>query len=284
MADILSSVTNFIDFALARCITTVGPTMSTGTSIDFRELEAICLLYPAIDNHAHPLLKDTHRYSFSFDGVISEASGSAAADSINTLACSRATIELGQLFQITKSEGEDVTWDDVKAVRDAMSYEDLCRLCFRQTKIQCMLLDDGLTGVAEMAEGLQWHDQFTRSPTKRIVRVEHVAEVRSLTFTRPPLNIPMRSLNYRLRLVHPWHSLSLHRPHYQSAPIHAHFRHPARCSAYPRLQPPGSRWLQIRCLLPFRSRRLSHRQRSGAGPGNREDVQRVFKELARQEP
>lgn len=41
-----------------------------------------------------------------------------------------------------------------------------------------MLLDDGLGGVEEFAEGYAQHDRFTTSPTKRIVRVEIVAEVR----------------------------------------------------------------------------------------------------------
>jgi hypothetical protein len=34
------------------------------------------------------------------------------------------------------------------------------------------LFDDGLGGVAEMAEEVKWHDQYTRSPSKRIVRLE----------------------------------------------------------------------------------------------------------------
>lgn len=166
---------------------------------DFRELEAVCLRYPAIDNHAHPLLRSSHRHAIPFDGVISEASGLAAADAIHTVACYRATIELGRLFQINKSQdpsinashesligGEDVTWDDVKAARDRLTYEDLCRLCFGPTRIQCLLLDDGLGGVAEMAEDYTWHNQFTWTPSRRIVRVEVVAEVSS-TYNPPCL-------------------------------------------------------------------------------------------------
>ncbi|KAG6325707.1 hypothetical protein ID866_13382 [Astraeus odoratus] len=42
--------------------------------------------------------------------------------------------------------------------------------------IQCVLLDDGLSGVADLAEGYKWHDQLTVSPTKRIVRIEFVAQ------------------------------------------------------------------------------------------------------------
>jgi tRNA U34 5-methylaminomethyl-2-thiouridine-forming methyltransferase MnmC len=43
--------------------------------------------------------------------------------------------------------------------------------------LQCILIDDGLGGIAEFAEKYAWHDQFTTSSTKRIVRVEIVAEV-----------------------------------------------------------------------------------------------------------
>ncbi|OBZ74438.1 Protein fluG [Grifola frondosa] len=43
------------------------------------------------------------------------------------------------------------------------------------TRIQCILIDDGL-GSAWTLHHYKWHDQFTTSPTKRIVRVEIVAE------------------------------------------------------------------------------------------------------------
>ena len=47
--------------------------------------------------------------------------------------------------------------------------------CFKATKIRCILMDDGLGSPLNM-EGYQWHDQFTTSKTKRIVRIEVVAE------------------------------------------------------------------------------------------------------------
>ncbi|KAJ7449637.1 amidohydrolase 2 [Mycena latifolia] len=140
----------------------------------YAELQRACLSYPAIDNHAHPILTEEHRNHFEFEGLISEAQGSAlTVDSVHTLACFRATTQLAAILNI-----QDPTWDSVKSVRAQMSYPDLCNVFMHRTVtgIQCLLLDDGLGGVEEFAEGYAWHDRFTSSPTKRIVRVEIVAE------------------------------------------------------------------------------------------------------------
>ena len=62
------------------------------------ELVRVAITYPAIDNHAHPLLKAEHRDALNFDGVISEATGSALSeDAVNTLACYRATHQLANI-------------------------------------------------------------------------------------------------------------------------------------------------------------------------------------------
>ncbi|GJE88904.1 hypothetical protein PsYK624_049920 [Phanerochaete sordida] len=137
------------------------------------ELARVALSYPAIDNHAHPLLKAEHRAKFAFEGLISEASGDALMrDAVHTLACFRATAQLGQILGI---KGE-LTWEKVKEARDAMDYDRLCKMFLDPTGIQCILIDDGLGGSAEYAEEYRWHDKFTRSKTKRIVRVEVLAE------------------------------------------------------------------------------------------------------------
>ncbi|KAF4611557.1 hypothetical protein D9613_003781 [Agrocybe pediades] len=128
---------------------------------------------PAIDNHAHPLLREDTRFSIPFEGLISEAEGAALTeDAVHTAACYRATKQLAHLFGLD----EDASWEDIKKHRDSMSYADLCNLCFKDTGIRCILIDDGLGGVAEKAEGYKWHDQFTPAPTRRIVRVEIEAE------------------------------------------------------------------------------------------------------------
>lgn len=138
------------------------------------QLARVALGYPAIDNHAHPLLKAEYRNVLDFEGLISEASGKALTeDSVRTLACFRATLQLSQALGL---RGE-TTWEAVKEARAAMDYEKLCKMFMESTGIQCILIDDGLGGVSQFAEGYKWHDRFTASPTKRIVRVEILAEV-----------------------------------------------------------------------------------------------------------
>ena len=97
-------------------------------------------------------------------------------DAVHTLACFRATQQLSQALGL---KGEP-TWEAVKQARDAMDYDRLCKTFMDATNIQCILIDDGLGGVSQYAEGYKWHDRFTRSPTKRIVRVEILAEVCAL--------------------------------------------------------------------------------------------------------
>jgi len=130
--------------------------------------------YPAIDNHAHPLLTEENRDRLAFEGLTSEAEGAALQDTVYTLAHTTARGNLIQLYDLP----HQVSWDDVKRYRAALSYDELCRVCFRKAKIQCILIDDGLGGVKEMGEEYQGHDRYTHSPTRRILRVEVVAQVR----------------------------------------------------------------------------------------------------------
>lgn len=141
-----------------------------------RLLYSICHNYPAIDSHAHPLLRAARRNAAPFEGLISEAEEPALQDSIHTLVCFRATAYLSQLFGL---KGPDAVWDQVKIAREQMSYENLCTLSFKSTKIQCILIDDGLEleGSDKVAEGYKWHDKYTTSPTKRVLRIETAAEV-----------------------------------------------------------------------------------------------------------
>ncbi|KAJ6621401.1 amidohydrolase-domain-containing protein [Mycena sp. CBHHK59/15] len=137
----------------------------------FPALHRSCFSFPAIDNHAHPLLSAEHRDHFPFENLISEAEGDSLLDSVHTLACMRAVPQLGSILKI-----ENPSWDAIKDARAQMPYLELCKLFMRPTGIQCIFLDDGLGGVEDFAENLAWHDQFTNSPTRRIVRVEIVAE------------------------------------------------------------------------------------------------------------
>ncbi|KAJ7077817.1 amidohydrolase 2 [Mycena belliarum] len=139
----------------------------------YPQLQTACFQFPCIDNHAHPLLAEAHRDRFQFEGLISEAQGTALNDAIHTLACHRAAAQLAAVLRI-----QDPNWNSVTSARTRLPYADLCKLFMDRTVtgIQCLILDDGLGGVEDFAEGFAWHDQFTSSPTKRIVRVEIVAE------------------------------------------------------------------------------------------------------------
>ncbi|KAH9029232.1 amidohydrolase 2 [Lactarius pseudohatsudake] len=128
--------------------------------------------YPAIDNHAHPLLTAENRNRLAFEGLTSEAEGPALEDAVYTLPHSTAMRDLARLYGLPRH----TSWDDIKKHRAARPYDDLCQLCFEKANIQCILIDDGLSGVKDMAEEYRWHDRYTSSPTRRIVRVEVVAE------------------------------------------------------------------------------------------------------------
>ncbi|KAJ7281628.1 amidohydrolase 2 [Mycena rebaudengoi] len=145
------------------------------TSTLYPDLHRSCFSFPAIDNHAHSLLAEAHRSKYLFENVISEADGDASADAVHTIAAFRAVPQLGTMLGI-----QNPTWDSIKATRAEIPYIDLCKMFMRPTGIQarpvCILIDDGLGGIAEFAEKYAWHDQFTTSSTKRIVRVEIVAE------------------------------------------------------------------------------------------------------------
>lgn len=149
----------------------------------YPELGHATFTHPAIDNHAHPMLTEKNRNAFPLEGIISEANGDALThDSRYTLAGYRA---VGQLTKLFRLKGVEPTWDALKSKRDETDYVDLCNMCFKPTGIQCILFDDGLGGVATLAESNKWHDQFTTCPSKRIVRIETEAEVMLPSRRRP---------------------------------------------------------------------------------------------------
>ncbi|THU93831.1 amidohydrolase 2 [Dendrothele bispora CBS 962.96] len=136
-------------------------------------LHKAAFTFPAIDNHAHPLLKESHRSYVPFEGLISEADGEALSeDAVHTLACLRATPQLVKVLQLDVNAS---SWGDVKSARQMLDYNDLCDKFMMPCNIQSILLDDGLGGVAEWAEDLKWHRRFG-CDTKRIVRIETEAE------------------------------------------------------------------------------------------------------------
>ena len=167
------------------------------------------LTQPAIDNHAHPLLRASARDVLPFEGVISEAEGEAKADSIYTIAAQQAVKQLFHLFKLDSSgttpdttlTDEKAKWERIKDFRMELDYDTLCRLSFEAAGIHSILIDDGLRGgpggMASKAEGYKWHDNFTApGRSKRIVRVEVEAEatLRSIFRVSPVAHDPLDSL------------------------------------------------------------------------------------------
>lgn len=158
------------------------------------------LLHPAIDNHTHPLLTEANRDAFPFEALVSEASDKAAEDIPNTLIFHHATARLAELYGlppyarasspefVAATSGEEIppeivsgigpgsTWDAVKRFRTDTSYEELNARVMNACHLETLLLDDGLAGVETLCMARGAHDSFTRSPCKRILRVEAIAQ------------------------------------------------------------------------------------------------------------
>ncbi|KAJ4481045.1 amidohydrolase-domain-containing protein [Lentinula aciculospora] len=147
--------------------------MNVHNSLDL--LRKTAFTFPAIDNHAHPLLCSNYRAKVPFEAIISEASSeSGLIHATQTVACFRAASQLLQTLGVERVMGQS-PWQQVKQRRDAMDYEDLCNTFMKRCGIQSILLDDGLGGVSEWSEDWKWHRRFG-CDTKRIVRIEIEAE------------------------------------------------------------------------------------------------------------
>ncbi|CUS14679.1 unnamed protein product [Tuber aestivum] len=137
---------------------------NTPTTIS--ELQDLINSHPIIDNHAHNLLRDAVSSSSPLESIVTEASGLALNDAARTLAHARAVTQLSGLL------GCAPTWEAIKDKRRTIDYEAWARKCLSGT--QCLLIDDGLD--AEGVHPYDWHDRYTSSPSKRLVRVETLAE------------------------------------------------------------------------------------------------------------
>jgi hypothetical protein len=141
----------------------------------------VCQKFPAIDNHAHRLLPSAYHSheDFPFQALTSEAPITNLSDSLTSLASYHAAARLAQLFKLPR----DATWDDIKVARETQGWDRICRSCFEHSRIQCVLVDSGLSGPADDS-GCRVDtasiDPYVPS-AKCIVRVETLAEVCFLT-------------------------------------------------------------------------------------------------------
>jgi glutamine synthetase len=124
---------------------------------------------PIIDHHAHPLLKLSAIRKHPLLSIATEANGDAIEDSKTSLA------HLRVVKLLSGHLGTEPTWDAVDAAitrKQKGSYDEWIKTCL--SGIENILVDDLLGDPADV-EPYHTLDAYTRSPNKRILRIEEVA-------------------------------------------------------------------------------------------------------------
>lgn len=124
---------------------------------------------PIIDHHAHPLLKAESLSTHPLLAITTEANGDAVHSATTSLPHLRAVRQLASVL------GCGYTWESVVAAIEERRLdcpEDWTAECL--AGIETILIDDGLDN-GDDANAYPWHDDYTRSRCKHIVRVEKVA-------------------------------------------------------------------------------------------------------------
>ena len=135
------------------------------------ELKHFIQTCPLIDNHAHNLLRPHALKTHNFLTITTEASGDALEDTPKSLSHIRAAKQLRALYDLPP----DADWAAISGKRIELlerNPDALVKKCLDGT--QTILIDDGLPDEDSM-EPVPWHDAYTLSPCKRIVRIESVA-------------------------------------------------------------------------------------------------------------
>lgn len=136
------------------------------------QLRHVAFNYPIIDHHAHNLILPAQTETVPLETITTEAQGRALRDTFKSLPHLRAAKQLRQLYAC----GEDADWEDILEQRVEWLRSNPDRLhqqCFEG--VHALLIDDGLAA-PDKVYPLDHHDRFTKTPTKRIVRIEAVAE------------------------------------------------------------------------------------------------------------
>ncbi|KAK4150969.1 hypothetical protein C8A00DRAFT_17569 [Chaetomidium leptoderma] len=124
---------------------------------------------PIIDHHAHPILKPEALCQRPLLAIATEANGDAIHSATTSLPHLRAVRQLASVL------GCGYTWESVVAAIEEKRLdcpEDWTADCL--SGIETILIDDGLDSENE-ANVYPWHDDYTRSKCKRIVRIETIA-------------------------------------------------------------------------------------------------------------
>lgn len=136
------------------------------------QLRHVANSFPIIDNHAHNLILPTNANTIPFESITTEAQGRALRDTFKSLSHLRAAKQLRHLYQC----GEDADWGDVLEQRVEWYRSDpaqIVRRCFEG--VHSLLVDDGLSN-PDKVYPYNSHDEYLKGPSKRIVRIETVAE------------------------------------------------------------------------------------------------------------
>ena len=141
-------------------------------SIDsMEELRKTVRTCPIIDNHAHNLLRPHQLKHHNLLTITTEAEGAALEDAPKSLAHLRASRQLCRLYELPLG----AEWDTILNKRKELLDRDadaLVERCLEGT--HTILIDDGL-GDNSTVEPYSWHNKYTTSPCKRIVRIEAIA-------------------------------------------------------------------------------------------------------------
>jgi hypothetical protein len=136
------------------------------------QLRHVALNFPIIDNHGHNLILPTYTDTIPFESITTEAQGRALRDTFKSLSHLRAAKQLRQLYEC----GEDADWEDILEQRVEWLRSDPQRLhqrCFEG--VHAILVDDGLAD-PKTVYPYDSHDEYLEASSKRIVRIEMVAE------------------------------------------------------------------------------------------------------------
>lgn len=148
------------------------PSPAAETGVTKNQIDAVVEAIencPIIDNHAHPLLKPEALAKHPLLSITTEASGDAIHAALTSLSHLRGVKQLAHALDCAQ------TWEAVVAAieqRRILDYEEWIGECL--FGIETILVDDGLDAVDDVYD-YSWHDSFTRSACKRIVRIETVA-------------------------------------------------------------------------------------------------------------
>jgi hypothetical protein len=102
--------------------------------------------------------------------IVSEAGGTALTHATTGLAHLQAVQQLSKLYQCEQS------WESIKRYRIAAGFDKFTEQCFKASGIECILMDDLFSSPNKVSIPYTWHDKLTTSKTRRIVRVESLAE------------------------------------------------------------------------------------------------------------